>query len=414
MSSTPAPRGVSRHVSAAAAVACFLLAPACDLATVEDLDEVDALETLEDEEDALDQAVDAALVSPAPAPLTVQSCDVTYSAPAVFPPIDPVPLLAGQPSDCAVGSNDSPCAPHHVYSPNPTREREPLFVFLPGTNMEPDKHDQVLMTAASTGYRSIGLSYDNTVSGGDACAGLEDCALDCRSLMREEVVRGVDLTPTVDVARGDAVIVRLYRVLEELDAIDPAGGWDAYFVPNKPNPKARHIHWEDIILGGFSQGASTAAFISRQEQVHGLFLLDGANGTCEDAVLGEVPAGWMTSGTDASAGRPKYGVRHDHGTGDTTNTASWETIGLGTSLANLDCVAFCDVMDSIPPSVAAKAGHGFPASPSICSNHMSMARDECMPTDVSGTTAAILPEDARLFEVYARRLCYACDAATCP
>ena len=304
--------------------------------------------------------------------------------------------------------------PHHVYSPSPAREREPLFVFLPGTNMEPDKHDLVLATAASTGYRSIGLSYDNTVSASDACTGQEACGLDCRGLMREEVVRGIDLSSNVDVARGDSVIVRLYRVLEELDAIDPTGGWDAYFVPTAGNPKASNILWEEIIIGGFSQGAGVATIISRAKQVHGLFILDGANDTCEDPVLGEVPAEWMTSGTDASAGRPKYGVRHDHGTGATTNTASWEAIGLGTSLTSVDCASFCDVIDSNPPPIASKAAHGFPSSPSICSEHMSMARDACMPTDLSGTVGAATAPDARLFEVYARRLCYACDAATCP
>jgi hypothetical protein len=353
-----------------------------------------------------------------PPPQAIQSCDVTYLAPGAFLPIDPIPLLAGAASDCTVGTSDSPCAPHHVYVPDPQRVREPLFLFLPGTNMEPDKHDQVLMTAASTGYRTLGLSYDNTLSTADACQNSTACGLDCTGSMREEVVRGVDVSAVVDVQRGDAVLVRLYRLLEELDTIDPTGGWSAYYVATAGPIRSTNIVWENIIVGGFSQGAGVATRISREFQVHGLLVIDGANDTCDDPLLGPVAAEWLTTGSDASAGRPKYGVRHDHGTGSTTNTDVWQAIGLGTSLTSVDCaLPFCDVIDSDPPHEASVTAHGYPsppAAPPICGEHMSMARDECMPTDVTGATPAVLPEDARLFEVYARRMCYACDAATCP
>jgi hypothetical protein len=344
-----------------------------------------------------------------------QSCSTTYSPPAMYPPIDPVALLGGTASDCVVGTNDSPCAPHHVYGPNPVREREPLFVFLPGTNMEPDKHDLVLMTAASTGYRSIGLSYDNTVSAGDACAGQEACGLNCRGDMREEVIRGVNVSANVAVARGDSILVRLYRVLENLDATDPGGGWSSYYVPTAGNINSTNILWDTIIFGGFSQGAGHAARLSRVRQVHGLFVLDGANDTCIDALGNDVPSEWITTGIDASAGRPKYGFRHDHGTGDTTTSASWDALGFGTSLTSIDCaLPGCDVIDMVPPPHASVTAQGHPVLPAICSNHMSMARDACMPTDVAGATAAAAAADSRLFEPYARRLCYACDIATCP
>lgn len=339
----------------------------------------------------------------------LQSCDITYSAPGAWPPIDPVGLLAGAASDCSVGTNASPCAPHHVYTPNPAREREPLFVFLPGTNMEPDKHDLVLLTAASAGYRTIGLSYDNTVSQSAACAGLDTCGLNCAGLMREEVARGIDLTPQVDVARGDSVLVRLYRVLEHLDSIDPAGGWSSYYVPATGSIRPNNIVWENIILGGFSQGAGELSYISWFQQVHGLFILDGANDTCVDPATGDnVPAEWLTATPDASAGRPKYAFRHDHGTGDTTTTASWQALGLGTTLLDIDMVA------QLPPAHASVTAQGHPATPAICSDHMSMGRDDCMPTDLAGATAATVPADYRLFNAYTNGLCYACDAATCP
>lgn len=364
-----------------------------------------------------------AAVIPGPVVFPFRSCDTTYSPPAVYAPIDPVPLLAGAASDCTVGTSNTPCAPHRVYSPSPARERDPLFLFLPGTNMEPDTHDQILMTAASTGYRSIGLSYDNTVKVADACSGQRECGLDCAGEVREEVIRGVDISANVDVVRGDSIIARLYRVLEDLDTTDPTGGWADYYVPTAGSINASNILWENIILGGFSQGAGHAAFISRHKQVHGLFIIDGAGETCDDPIAGELPAEWLTTGSDASAGRPKYGLRHDHGTGDTTNTASWVEVGLGTSLSSVDCSApaVCDVIDTVPPPQATVTAHTPPPNPVplpfagfSCTDHRSMGRDDCLPTDFAGTTAAVAPDDARLFEVYARRMCYACDAATCP
>lgn len=373
--------------------------------------------------DVVDQADAAAVLPGGLIGPFLRTCDTSYVPPSVYPPIDPVPLLAGAVSDCAVGTNEAPCAPHHVYGPSPVRERDPLFVFLPGSNMEPDKHDQILLTAASTGYRSIGLSYDNSVKVADACAGQLDCGLDCSGDMREEVVRGVDTSANVDVTRGDSIIVRLYRVLEELDTTDPGGGWADYYVPTAGSVNASNILWENIILGGFSQGAGHAAFISRHKQVHGLFIIDGGGDTCNDPVVGELPAEWLTTGVDASAGRPKYGLRHDHGTGHTTNTASWVEVGLGTSLTSVDCTApaVCDVIDTLIPPQATVTAHAPPPNPVplpfpgfTCNDHNSMARDECLPVDFAGSAAAIAADDARLFHVYARRMCYACDAATCP
>jgi hypothetical protein len=369
-------------------------------------------------------AIDVAELEPPPAVATAiaplfQFCPTDYLAPAAYLPVDPVALLSGAASDCTVGTNRSPCAPHHVFTPDPSRERAPLFVFLPGTNMEPDKHDLVLATAASVGYRTIGLSYDNSVSINSGCAGAQqDCAANCPGLLRAEVLRGVDLSPQVDVARGDSIVVRLYRVLEYLDSIDPAGGWSSYYVPTAGAVHPSDIVWEDIVVGGFSQGAGHALYISWVRQVHGLFILDGANDTCVDGLGGpELVADWLTSAPDASAGRPKYGVRHDHGTGDTTTDPVWQHVGLGTGLLSLDCTwSGCagDVFDIAPPAFASVTAQGFPTSPAICSQHMSMARDDCMPTDLAGATGAALPEDYRLFGSYAVRLCYACDAATCP
>jgi hypothetical protein len=72
-----------------------------------------------------------------------------------------------------------------------------------------------------------------------------------------------------------------------------------------------------------------------------------------------------------------------------------------------------DVLDRVPPPLATVTEQGHPAA-AICSDHMSMARDGCMPTDLAGLTAATAAADVMLFDAYVSRLCYACDATTCP
>lgn len=137
-----------------------------------------------------------------------------------------------------------------------------------------------------------------------------------------------------------------------------------------------------------------------------MFVIDGATDTCTSGGT-TLAAEWLTTGTDASAGQPKYGVRHDHGTGDTTTSAAWQALGLGTSLSSIDLIS------TIPPLRAVSTEQGHPATLAICSDHMSMARDGCMPTDLAGATGATAPSDAWLFDAYTWRMCYACSDATC-
>lgn len=74
-----------------------------------------------------------------------------------------------------------------------------------------------------------------------------------------------------------------------------------------------------------------------------------------------------------------------------------------------------DVLDVIPPKVASYTNQAFVNPPAICSEHMSMARDQCIPGDLAATSVANQqPPDTRLFGPYLRCFCYACDPATCP
>ncbi|MFY0564712.1 BPSS1187 family protein [Archangium lansingense] len=293
--------------------------------------------------------------------------------------------------------------------------RAPLVVFLPGTHMEPDKHDLVLATAAYAGYRTIGLSYENRVSVKDACSGANPCGNDCQGLARMEAVLGTDVSSEANIERGDSVLERLYRVLEYLDANDPAGGWSSYYVPTAGNITSASIVWSQIIISGFSQGAGHAALISRKMQVHGLFIIDGGNDTCNGAA-GPLPAEWTTLLPDASSGRRKYGVTHRRNEPmPYAPSATWQALGLGTSGTSLDGTGWGrSVIDTIPPMPFSYTNQSFAKPPAQCSEHTSMARDECMPANLSAAAIAATAPGSRLFAPYLRRFCYACDPGTCP
>jgi hypothetical protein len=298
-------------------------------------------------------------------------------------------------------------------------------LFLPGTNNEPINHTIVARTAAYAGYRTIVLSYDNRVNPVTACGSAEYGEY-CRGELYTEVLIGdvFDTLPHADVASEDTVVTRLYRLLEDLDANDPAGGWSKYYVPNAgPTIFPGDIVWENIILSGFSQGGSLSAYISRHFRVHGLFLIDaGKNDTAIDPATGDrIPAEWITEtvATDASAGRPKYGMAHGGGDPLFEVPEPWDALGISSSVTLLDDMSTDVISEPFGPYRGAftnqlEADPVNPVPSFSCTGHRSMARDRCMPKGKDSQDEAFDPPDFRLFPHYLKRFCYACDSATCP
>lgn len=309
---------------------------------------------------------------------------------------------------------DSPCADHHVYVPSDlTSLRLPLLVFLPGTSMEPDKHDLVLQMAAYAGYRTLGLSYDNTNNVGSVCGGTL-CTDDCHEKVRNEVITGVDHGPAVTVAADDGVVDRLYHLLVDLEADDLSDGvddwgWGNYYFPlaaGATDPTVANIRGRRMIFAGFSQGGGNLTRISIEREVHGLVILEGANDECDDGTGTLQPATYY-SYPDASAGRPKYGAAHRRGAATLTVPAPWITLGLSATDHDVDSVA-------LPlTTTVASTDQVVPPGPR-CSEHMSIARDDCMPTDAAAGISTTAPDAVHLFEPYLEMFCGACDSTICP
>ncbi len=145
-----------------------------------------------------------------------------------------------------------------IVSPRTVPKNAPLLVFLPGTNGSPQTLKRFLAVAASDGYRSIALTYDNANAVNVICQ--SDPHPSCSELVRRKRVYGVNDTPLIDDRPQESIVNRLIKILEYLNAKRPSEGWDTYLSNGEPD-------WSRIAVGGHSQGAGMAAFIAKEHDV---------------------------------------------------------------------------------------------------------------------------------------------------
>jgi hypothetical protein len=166
--------------------------------------------------------------------------------------------------------------------------REELLLYFPpgpGTN-----NDQLLQWMAHTGYRlvSLGWTNENSVLGPDFepyDAFFEQ--------MRGELTYGEDLSPDVEVGPADAIVGRLTTLLDFLAVEEPTMGWEQY--RDTTQTGAAGIRWDRIVVTGWSEGASEAGWLARDQLFDGVVLLSGPTdvGGAIDGVPKLPPAPWV-------------------------------------------------------------------------------------------------------------------------
>jgi hypothetical protein len=328
-----------------------------------------------------------------------QACPLATPAdyvahPSTLRTIQPESLfVAGDVSACPGGTNTQPCGGHRVYVPDPNspyRRDDQIFVFLPGSSSEPNKYDDVLSMAAYAGYRTIGLSYDNSNNIESTCGNV--CP--CFGLARREVIHGTPLTPLVTVQPADAIVHRLYRLAKHLHATFPTEGWDQ--IVNRDDhdgvPEFSDIDWDLVVLSGHSQGAGHALLMSKLDAMDGLVVFDGGNDACSTG--GRTYAQWHDL---PNIPHPKRAFSHDRG-GVFALPASFIAMAFGLAAGDFE------VLDLIwPTSELVATTNQVP--PVGCTEHGSMAYDGCMPDGLATGAAAATPADAYLFPNYVEWMC---------
>lgn len=142
-----------------------------------------------------------------------------------------------------------------------------LLAFFPPTGGTPTGSWPFMEAAADAGYRVIGLTYDNTLSVPQACGRNPDPA--CSDRFRQKRVFGDDVTKDIDDLPGEAIVPRLTKLLQYLDAHYHREGWGRYLQNGQPD-------WSRIAVAGHSQGAGMAAYIAKRYRVARVIVLSGA------------------------------------------------------------------------------------------------------------------------------------------
>jgi hypothetical protein len=144
---------------------------------------------------------------------------------------------------------------HFVYRDVNVQPLNKLLIFIPGTNAKPWDYRLFQQTAASLGYHSIGLSYENLQSiNVELCPATRDP--NCHANARSEVWFGENTHNVLQINPSNSIINRLTKLLLYLSRNFPTENWGQYLLNNE-------VNWQLIVLSGHSQGAGHAAYGSK-------------------------------------------------------------------------------------------------------------------------------------------------------
>ena len=137
-----------------------------------------------------------------------------------------------------------------------------LVVYLHGAEQMPSNCGGAAHNAflASRGFHVVSPCYPADYGVGVCCNDIGGCRL--------EAFEGVDHNPAIDIRPADSIEVRVVRMLQHLQTLNPKGDWK-YFIDNgKPR-------WNAIVISGISHGGSSAGLIAKYRSVARAVMLSG-------------------------------------------------------------------------------------------------------------------------------------------
>jgi len=168
----------------------------------------------------------------------------------------------------------------HFVAIDSSRQNGFLYLHLVGSGGLPENNLIFARHAAARGFHVVSLAYPNWPAVRDLTGQSGDGA--APGAVREERLFGNDASPLVDVDAANSVINRLVRLIEYLDNEQPDEGWGQFLSNGAPR-------WRRILIGGHSQGAGHAAYLSQEFSLAGVILLGGPG----DFVAGIGLADWL-------------------------------------------------------------------------------------------------------------------------
>lgn len=156
----------------------------------------------------------------------------------------------------------------NVYAPPAGKPVNRLFLFLPGTWAPPRAYRDIVSAAAAHGYHAIALDYPNMteIDSKKVCGNSTDP--NCWGDYRDEVITGTDSSRFVAVNKANSITQRLVDLIAYVARKYPGEGWNRYVSRGVPV-------WNDIYVGGHSQGAGDAAYLGYLYSMGGICSIEG-------------------------------------------------------------------------------------------------------------------------------------------
>ncbi|MGH2389294.1 MAG: BPSS1187 family protein, partial [Chloroflexota bacterium] len=236
--------------------------------------------------------------------------------------------------------------PHLVYVPLHPPAHPRLAVFFPGTDARPSYYTPLVEALAQQGWFVIDLRYTTSVATENACpnAGYKTNP-ECYRQFRAESVFGENVPdPTghaynyvgTQVDKVNSVMNRLLKLVGYLSAHPSlaGAGWSRFLAMRDGKCSsynatygACNLDWSRLALGGHSQGAGVALYLSKFYKVARVAMLSGP----EDAYVfpgRTVAAPWINQGRFATPVDADYGFTHVNDPFYQRQTAAWAALGL--------------------------------------------------------------------------------------
>lgn len=279
-------------------------------------------------------------------------------------------------------SDRYPQARHELYLPDDPSVtlRDELFVMLPGTSNMPSGFEHVMSIAARAGYRVVGLAYDTDFNPAQLCTGVtgEQAIADCRTGVIVEKIHGTDETDVIDINEANSVEGRLLRLLRYASVNHPELGADRYY-------SGDDILWENIVVAGFSQGASVAGYIGKERALPRNILLAGGCDVLEKNPGEVFPMPWCSE-PRATPPERTWGLMHlqDQPEADERIFELYGLVALGGfARADTGSPGYCTGSHALQTDLPSQ-GDG-------TKYHLSVAHDRDIPLDDDGVP--LLAED---------------------
>lgn len=166
-----------------------------------------------------------------------------------------------------------------VYDPGAVSNHR-LFFFIGGTGSNPSNSLAVDRTFAKWGYHVVSVDYENNLITTALAHSLDPTSF---GRYRDAITTGAPVSDRITVDPANSILNRFQKLLLYLSEHDSKGEWDEFLKDGKPA-------WDQIIVGGHSQGSGHAAYIGKMFHVDRVLIFSGPQDYLDDL---HKPAPWL-------------------------------------------------------------------------------------------------------------------------